>query len=71
MRNLSYVSTVDTSIRRSSSGNNESQNCCFILLLQLVEPSEATQAMLRDVHTEDYLLSINSSSYKLAEVNLL
>ena len=39
-------------------------------LLQLVQPSEATQTMLRDVHTEAYLASINSSSYKMAEVNV-
>lgn len=40
------------------------------IVLQLVEPQEATQEMLRDVHTEEYLLSVNESGTRLAEVQL-
>lgn len=39
-------------------------------MLQLVEPQEATQEMLRDVHTDEYLLSVNESGMRLAEVQL-
>ncbi|CAL8468554.1 g8094 [Coccomyxa elongata] len=34
----------------------------------LVEPQEATQEMLKDVHTEEYLLSVNESGTRLAEI---
>lgn len=40
----------------------------LLLVLQFVQPLEATQEILRDVHTEEYLRSINESSHKLAEV---
>ncbi len=39
-------------------------------VLQLVEPQEATQEMLGDVHTEEYLQSVNESGTRLAEVQI-
>lgn len=40
----------------------------FVTLVQLEEPKEATQEMLLDVHTQEYLDRLNTSSAAIASV---
>ncbi len=40
----------------------------FIALMQLAESKEATQEMLLDVHTQEYLDRLNTSSAAIASV---
>jgi len=40
----------------------------FVALMQLAEPKEATQEMLLDVHTQEYLDRLNTSSAAIASV---